>query len=91
MSDEKKRKDPSGRAPGKSPTKFMERPHPENQLSKDRYEQGSNAEAAEANDRKDPNPRKPAPKKPDYPAWGNDKPDDDQEGPGFSTPEPDQT
>jgi hypothetical protein len=50
MSDHTKDKVPCKGSSEKSPTKFMERPgakpHPENELTRDRYEQGANSEVA---------------------------------------------
>jgi hypothetical protein len=77
MSDHQKDKAPSKGSSEKSPTKFMERPgakpHPENELPRDRYEEGSNSEVAGlyADPRSDETKMLPkkAPKKAGYPAW----------------------
>jgi hypothetical protein len=97
MSEHQKDKAPRKGPSGKSPTKFMERPgakpHPENELTRDRYEEGWNSQgaglyadprsdedAAETRDSDETKilPKK-APKKAGYPTWNELKEVEDDE------------
>jgi len=110
MSDHKKDKAPRKSSSEKSPTKFMERPgarpQPETQLTRDRFEEGSNSEVAglHADPRSDEDAAetlnsdetKILPRKARYPAWTeveevkNDEDSEDDGQPGFQTRESDQ-
>jgi hypothetical protein len=97
MSGHKKDKDPRKGSFGKSPTKFMGQPgaqlHPESDLTRDRYKEGSNSEVAGLYDdpRSDEDPvetrdsddtkilPKLASKKAEYPAWKEVKEVEDDE------------
>ena len=82
-------------SPAKAETKVLERPiprlHPDHPWNKDRYEQGSNSEAALANDGRDSELRKRTSKKPGIPGWGSDPDNQNEDQPGFNTLESDQT
>jgi hypothetical protein len=100
MGDHKKDKAPRKDSSEKSPTKFMERPgakfHPENGLTRNRYEEGLNSDgaglyadprsdedAAETRDSDETKilPKK-APKKAGYPTWKELKEVEDDEDEG---------